>query len=257
MNSRLFKYLFAAVFILSLFFFLSGFHNNMPPKKNGRLIIHFLNTANAKKIGKDSVYKNAFGEEYTVSKLKYYISNISLNNYKEKESYHLIDAFASDSFSIALPAERYNDLKFLLGVDSTKNCSGAQSGALDPFYDMFWTWNSGYTMFKLEATSASSAADLHRVEQHIGGYKGAYKTMREINISLAANPTIITENDQQYLSIQMNIDKYWHGVNEIKITTLPVLTTIGKQAKEAADNFPGMFSLTPALFQWRGKANEN
>ena len=257
MNSRLFKYLFAVVFILSLFFFLSGFDNNMPPKKKGRLIIHFLNTANAKKIGKDSVYKNAFGEEYTVSKLKYYISNISLNNFKEKESYHLIDAFAGDSFSIALPLGRYDNLKFLVGVDSIKNCSGAQSGALDPLNDMFWAWNSGYVIFKLEATSASSAADLHRIEQHIGGYKGQYKTMREINFSLAANSVTINLNHHEDITVQLNLDKYWQGVNEIKITTLPVLATMGVQAKKAADNFPGMFSLTPALLQWRGKANEN
>jgi hypothetical protein len=34
-------------------------------------------------------------------------------------------------------------IKFLLGVDSLKNVSGIQTGALDPAKGMFWTWNTG------------------------------------------------------------------------------------------------------------------
>ncbi len=243
MSRKLLIYFLSLMFIPSIFFLLSGFNNKLPVNKNGRLVIHFLNIADGKKIARDSIYQNAFGEAYTVSKLKYYASNVHLDNFREKESYHLIDAFSSDSFSISLPPGRYNNFNFLLGVDSIKNCSGAQSGVLDPLNDMFWTWNNGYVMFKLEGTSAFSTADLHRIEQHVGGYKGAYKTMREINLSFTANPVIISENKFQQLTIQINIDKYWQGVNEIKITALPVLSAMGEQAKKVADNFPGMFSV--------------
>ncbi|MEP6713265.1 MAG: MbnP family protein [Ferruginibacter sp.] len=243
MNKILNTCFFQAAVIIGGFFLLSGFYAEIPAKKNGGLVIHFLNIANKKKIERDSTYQNTFGEAYTISKLKYYISNVRLNNFEEPESYHLIDAFSSDSFSIALPAGSYTNISFLLGVDSIKNCSGAQSGALDPLNDMFWTWNSGYVMFKLEGTSASSTADLHRIEQHIGGYKGNYKTMREINLSLTANPIIITADKSQNLTIEINLDKYWQGINDIKIAALPVLTTAGEKAGKAADNFPGMFSV--------------
>ena len=52
-----------------------------------------------------------------------------------------------------MPAGNYNSLSFLLGVDSMHNVSGAQTGALDPANDMFWTWNSGYVMAKMEGAS--------------------------------------------------------------------------------------------------------
>jgi hypothetical protein len=42
----------------------------------------------------------------------------------------------------------YNRLSFVIGVDSARNVSGAQTGALDPANGMFWTWNTGYIMAK-------------------------------------------------------------------------------------------------------------
>ncbi|MEP6628627.1 MAG: MbnP family protein, partial [Ginsengibacter sp.] len=145
--------------------------------KTGTLKVTFVNTANGKVITlRDSVYKNAFGEEYSINKLKYYISNFSVPGSGiafEMDPYHLINASeeSNNSFEISLSPGKYKSISFLLGVDSARNCSGAQSGALDPTNDMFWTWNSGYVMFKLEGTSAASKADLQRIEHHIGGYK--------------------------------------------------------------------------------------
>jgi hypothetical protein len=47
-------------------------------------------------------------------------------------------------------------IRFLLGVDSARNVSGIQTGALDPARGMFWTWNSGYVMAKIEGSSPSA-----------------------------------------------------------------------------------------------------
>jgi hypothetical protein len=239
MNRKLFIYLFSVTIIFGTVGF-SAFYSS--PKKTGRLIIHFINVADNKKISKDSNYTNAFGETYSISKLKYYVSNVQLNNFKETESYHLIDAFAEDSIVLNIPAGNYTSSNFLLGVDSLKNCSGAQSGALDPLNDMFWTWNSGYVMFKMEGKSAASNADQQRIEQHIGGYKGPFKTMRTINLPLG-NTITVSPNENTSLNILVSIDKYWKGINEIKIAESPVLMTISERSKNAADNFAGMFSV--------------
>lgn len=235
------------LFFIPLFFCFSAFAQ----KQTGVVKIIFVNTVNGTPLVlNDSSYTNPFNETYKVSKLKYYVSNINVNKkngtQKEKDSYHLLNEAdtASLNFSFPLKAGNYKSVDFLLGVDSAKNCSGAQSGALDPMNDMFWTWNSGYVMFKLEGISTASTADLHRIEQHIGGYKGRDKVMREINLPLYINPIIITENKYQSLTIQMDLDKLWQGINDIKINILPVITTVGEQAKKAADNFPKMFSVS-------------
>ncbi|MBS1734667.1 MAG: hypothetical protein JST02_15340, partial [Bacteroidetes bacterium] len=133
--------------------------------ETGKLSITFINTANGKPVVlRDSAYSNYFGEQYTISKLKYYISNLVFSgNGKDQEAdtYFLVNAAnESNAFDITLPAGNYSSIQFLLGVDSIRNCSGAQTGALDPMNDMFWTWNSGYVMFKLEGSSTASTADL-------------------------------------------------------------------------------------------------
>jgi hypothetical protein len=244
MNKRYIKYFFSVV-IVGAFLCTSGF-KYLSLKKSGKLTIYFENIATNKKIYKDSIYQNPFGEIYSVSKLKYYISNIKLNNFKEKKSYHLIDAFTKDSININLPTGNYNNIQFLVGVDSLMNCSGAQAGALDPLNDMFWTWNSGYVMFKMEGISKNSNADNNRIEQHIGGYKGMYKTMREIKLS-PITPIVITENNNAAIIIQVDLDKYWDGINKVKIAETPVNATIGAAAKNAADNFPAMFTIKSSL----------
>lgn len=237
------------VLMVALMTFITAFIKPVT-KNNLNLTITFLNTANGKPvILKDSIYITPFNESYTITKLKYYISNIVLNGnyaFREKESYHLIDASRNNSFSLSLPAGKYSSLSFIAGVDSARNCSGAQSGALDPLNDMFWTWSTGYVMFKLEGRSSSSKSDLNRIEHHIGGYRAPNSTIKVIQLFFTL-PLEITDRKKAEIFIQTNIDNYWKGVNEIKIIDIPVNTTAGEQAKRSADNFPGMFSLIKAF----------
>jgi hypothetical protein len=211
-----------------LFFSLNGFGQK-------KIVIKFEHIANGKKIVmNDSMYENNFGEKYTVSKLKYYVSNISFTTKDALETdkkVFLIDASKNDSI-IKIEGRKIVGISFMIGVDSSLNCSGAQSGALDPLNDMFWTWNNGYVFFKLEGTSSSSTADRNRIEQHIGGYKGEYKAMRKIFLPIKKMSNTII--------IQMNLDKYW---DNIKIAETPVIAAPGKEARKAADGFVGMFSV--------------
>jgi hypothetical protein len=90
--------------------------------------------------------------------LKFYISEIEINytdgeNYKEKNSYHLIDFedVKTQKFAIL----RYKNkpilkVKFNVGVDSTASVSGALSGDLDLQKGMYWAWQSGYINMKIE-----------------------------------------------------------------------------------------------------------
>lgn len=204
-----------------------------------KIVVRFENIANGKKIVlNDSLYENNFGEKYTVSKLKYYVSNICLltkGALEVDKTVYLIDA-AKENTIIKKDGRKIVGISFLLGVDSILHCSGAQSGALDPLNDMFWTWNNGYIMFKLEGKSASSSADNNRIEQHIGGYKGEYKTMRKI--VLLVNQKYFLKNNT--ITIQMNLDEYWSG---IKIAETPVIATAGALSKKVADNFVKMFKV--------------
>ncbi len=185
---------------------------------------------------------NDFGETYTISKLKYYVSNVRFKTGDKKQmntGVYLIDAAKQNSIYIKAPSKKITGISFLLGVDSILNCSGSQSGALDPLNDMFWTWNNGYIFFKLEGSSDASTADLKRIEYHIGGFKGGNKTMRKVFLPINDQALL----KQKKLVIQLDIDKYWNGINKIKIAEMPVVALPGTKAKTVADNFSGIFSI--------------
>ena len=216
------------------------------PVKKGKLTIHFINTANGKHIIlNDYTYTNAFGERYSISKLKYYVSDLTLSGNKDdkgNDNCFLIDASSpQNDIELAIPAGNYNTLFFLLGVDSMKNCSGAQTGALDALNGMFWTWNSGYVVFKLEGSSTASTADLNRIEQHIGGYRNGNNVSTKIGLSF--HEIKVSANTNLLITVEVDLDKYWKGNNDTRISDIPVCTSPGAAAKKIAANFQGLFSI--------------
>ena len=219
-------------------------------KGKGTLLIRFINSANGKPVVlNDSMYRNYFGEQYSIRKLKYYISQIALTTGNGKtnkwDDCHLVDENAGEtSIEITADAGSYDMIGFLLGVDSARNCSGAQDGALDPMNGMFWTWNSGYIMFKLEGYSTASTADLQRIEHHIGGYKGADNVATFINIHIKQPQTLVINSGKTTeLVLEMNLDNYWHGNSDIRIAELPMCMVTGEPALKVAKNFSGLFSV--------------
>lgn len=212
--------------------------------KKGILKITFINSANGKPVVlRDSMYITPLGEHYNITKLRYYISNISLpGNFPldDTDNYQLIDASRSTAFMIPVKEGTYKSIRFLLGVDSLRNCSGAQSGALDPMNDMFWTWNTGYVMFKLEGTSPSSASDKQRIEHHVGGYRFGNSVATPVEL---ISDIRISNNDTTEVCIEMNMDKYWNSSNNIRIAEDPVCTLPGKLAKKIAANWSYIFSV--------------
>jgi hypothetical protein len=215
-------------------------------KNYGTLVLKFQYTANGKILTlKDSNYVNAFGENYAITRLKFYISNISLSA-KAKSNWgkevFLLDASTGDSVKIKAFPGVYSNLNFTIGVDSILNCSGAQDGSLDPLNGMFWTWNSGYVFFKLEGYSSSSTADLHRIEHHIGGYQGINKAARPIKLALQQSLKM-NEDDHKTITIMVDLDKYWKGETDIIIASNALIMVPGELAKKSADNLPDMFSI--------------
>jgi hypothetical protein len=219
--------------------------------KKGTVKITFINTVKNNPLILDSVeYTNPFGEQYHVSKLKYYISNVKLNNTKqdfiEQESYHLIDAAdtASLSFTLDVPLNTYNSISFMIGVDSIKNVSGAQSGALDPANGMFWTWNSGYVFFKLEGTSPASTIINNKIEYHIGGFAGANNALKVVTLPLPADKILKIKQDRSCeIFIETDLDKLWQHPNDLKIAARPATMTPGIIAKKIAANYCTMFTI--------------
>jgi len=234
------------LFSVALAILVSCFQYGHAQNNKAKLVVKFETMANNKPLVLgDSGYVNEFAESYTITRLKYYISNISLGqkiNSPASTEVFLVDAAHEDSISIWAWPGLYTKMIFTLGIDSALNNSGAQDGALDPLNGMFWTWNSGYVYFKMEGFSNASTADLQRIEHHIGGYQGPNKAVRQIELNLQ-QPLIINEGDQKEMTVVLNLDKYWKGQNDISIASKALIMIPGEWAKKSADNFPGMFTV--------------
>ncbi len=242
-------------------FFASVFNINhyqnkfTPTEITGTIKITFINTIKGTPVQLDTVtYANPFSEKYTVSKFKYYISHIALafkdGVFKESDSYHLVDESkpGSLSFSFSATVNTYQSLLFMIGVDSIKNVSGAQTGALDPLNDMFWTWNSGYVMAKMEGHSPQSMVVNNKVEFHIGGFSGKYSVLKKRRLDFPAGMIPdIREGRTTEIIIEADLDKWWQGPHDLKISTNPVCTTPGELAKKMADNYSKMFTIKKVI----------
>ena len=215
---------------------------------NGTLTLHFVNKANGKSISKgDSVYYNATGDDYTVTKLKYYISHLKFDGKDPgmDEPYYLIDEGRRNKFSLPVPVGEYQSIQFVLGIDSIRHCSGAQTGDLDPLMDMFWTWNSGYVIFKLEGYSSRSIKEGGRLEHHVGGYKAGNSVSTEVDLKLE-NKLIVKDGDQKEISIEMNLDKYWNSSVNISVSDMAIITKPGTEAVYISKNFRDLFRVISA-----------
>ena len=237
---------------LSVIFGFTGFKNaGLIKDKKGSVKITFVNTVKGIPIELNTaIYTNPFGETYSISKFKYYVSHVSMasasGSFTEPERYHLINESKPEdlSFSMQLNAGDYLSLSFLLGVDSLKNVSGAQTDALDPLNDMFWTWNSGYIMAKMEGNSPQSKVVNNKVEFHIGGFSGAYDVLKNIKLDFdTGNTLIVSPQKTSEIIIEADFDTWWQNPNAIKIAEHPVCTTPSALAMQFADNYSKMFTI--------------
>lgn len=198
----------------------------------------------------DSTYSNALGQAYTVTKLNYYIGNIRLTK-KDGKEYFLEDYFfiSEDEEKTAsktilldkIPAGEYTSIQFLIGVDSLHNCSGAQSGALDPINAMFWTWNTGYIFLKLEGKSTLSTLPGNTLEYHIGGYKEPSNCIRTALINFET-PLIITSKTASKLDLKTDVAEILAGPTAIDFKQYPAINST-LNATMMADNYIDIFSI--------------
>lgn len=208
--------------------------------------ITFKNMVGNQPLHTDSTYTNQFGEPFKIRNCRYYISNIilidSLNNKSQyfNDQYFLVDEKEEGSKHIELTTslKHITCIEFLLGIDSIKNVSGVQTGALDPAKGMFWTWNTGYVMAKIEGTSPVAKTPGHAFSYHVGGYKAGEAVAKRIKLPLQQ----INSTSNQII-IAADILQWFKNKYDIKIADIAFCHEPGNLAMHLAGNYANMFSI--------------
>lgn len=211
-----------------------------------------------------AIYRNAAGEDYTVSLLQYYVSNFKF--YKadgteyivpQDSSYFLIKESEPDTrfATFYVPEGDYTKLVFILGVDSLRSTMDIdrRTGVLDPSggmdEGMYWGWNSGYIFFKFEGLSDAAPIDgsgQPKFRYHIGGFGGysapTINNIKEITIDLTtAGEARVRKDRSSNIHLMVDIGKVLSGVNTISIAENPTVM-FSEFSTTIADNYIDMFT---------------
>lgn len=173
----------------------SSYTLRLEPVLNGQPIV--LNTRY--QIGADSI---------SISKLKFYISDIALNNEQTfvcafNQKHHLVDIEDHQSMILTDTCPKglkINRLCCTIGIDSLTNVSGVFGADLDPTNGMYWTWQSGYINVKLEGISSQSTSQNHTFQFHLGGYQQPYVSAQQLEFPIHGDNEIV---------ILVELDKYF------------------------------------------------
>lgn len=201
-------------------------------------------------------YLNANNDTFSVTKLRYYISNVKLKRndgtfYIEPESYHLVDL--ADSANLCnftvnkVPIGNYIGIDFMIGVDSTRNCSGAQGGALDPSNDMFWDWNQGYIFFKFEGYSSSApASGIHNLAFHVGGFKAPYNNIKSVSLLFPSNTLLVDADHSSKIYLKADLLEAFSNPTLIDFSVTTTATS-PQLTRRIAGNYLDMFKVAAVV----------
>lgn len=214
------------------------------PNDKNSVSIEFENRVGDQKLVLGSTKaKNSTGEEFTVTTLNYFVSNISLKNengttVKFADKYFLVRQANPSSLIVKLddvPAGNYTELTYTIGVDSLKSISDVaqRTGVLDPASygddNMYWSWNSGYIFFKMEGNSSSipaNAAGIQKYQFHIGGY-GGKTSVTPNNLKTLTFPLMTTAKVRKDVAPMIHIitdaSKVFSAVNQISLAKSSVI----------------------------------
>lgn len=226
-----------------------------PVVKDHNLLLKFKAVVDTNALEFGKTYTNFFKQSYTVKTFKFYVHGIEMINtdsgrvFKTSaDKYFLVDFADSTTASIKLSILpfQYNRISFVLGVDSARNVSGAQTGALDPAKGMFWTWNTGYIMAKLEGSAPTSPSG--NFEYHIGGFKENESVIKKpvllfpFGESLNLKPEKTSE-----ITITANINSWFYNPHDLKFNENPACNAPGTLAKQIAENYSKMFTVVSVI----------
>ena len=207
-----------------------------------------------------ATYANAFGQTFTVTKLKYYVSNFKFTNVDgsvytvpQSESYFLIDESlpASRTPVMKLPEGEYKSVSFWVGVDSLRNTTDVaqRTGVLDvsaAAADMYWSWNSGYIFFKMDGTSPAITTMGGVFQFHVGGF-GGYSSatpnnLRQITLDLSSRGTPkVKSGVKPNLHLMVDVLKAIKGSANVDFATTSMIHSAAP-GTAIANNYTAMFT---------------
>ncbi|MEO6685097.1 MAG: MbnP family protein, partial [Dyadobacter sp.] len=198
------------------------------------------------------VYKNSVGEDFTVTKFNYFVTNIKLLRADGTQYIIPQDSLSRTITLNRIPKGNYTGVEYILGVDSLRSVSGIEKrgGALDPSGDMagdgmYWAWSSGYIFLKFEGYSSQSTSANGKFYYHIGFFGGydskTVNNIKTIKLDFAGNKAMVGKDTIPEIGIIADVKKVFDGPVPLSIAKQPSVMFDFTLSSNVANNYKNMF----------------
>lgn len=211
------------------------------------------NIENTSIVMNNTSYTNKSNEIYTISELKYIISNIVLIKangeefkYPTEKSYFLINEVAAESKTIELNTiseGEYTKVRFGIGVDQSKYPLNDVNNFIPTAQEneMLWSWSAGYIFLKFEGSYSVEGQNSSDFKMHIGSHGTKLDNYKEVTLDLP-NTLNIKENTTSKVVINTDIAKIFDSVNTHSLSIKSDIQVDPENAPKIAENSATMFS---------------
>ncbi|MFM2191169.1 MAG: hypothetical protein RLZZ118_126 [Bacteroidota bacterium] len=210
--------------------------SSTPNPTPGNVKIYFNNLANGNAINMNAATPactNDLAQKFSVSVLKYYISQIRLTDDKgvvtNLGNFSLINedptAPKKEVLFANVPAGNYTNVTFDFGLDKKTNALQNGTGDLDHSYDMWWSAEK-YLFLKYEGNFINSANETKGMLFHVGT-DAAYTP----NISLPISGLTVNGNTKTIV-VNFNFEKVFNGI-DFNVTN-NMMSQVGKDEEIVA-----------------------
>ncbi|RRO25181.1 hypothetical protein EIG84_01110 [Flavobacteriaceae bacterium 14752] len=241
--------------ILILCLVLNACSSDNTSQEFGDLEINFTNLVggNNLELNTETYAKNG-DETYSVSELKYIISNIVLtdNNgnqfvYPQAESYFLINEAIPQSQSIKLEninANTYTSITFGFGVDQSKYPLNGVDNFVPTAEEqgMLWSWSAGYKFLKFEGIYTSGNVTDKPFLYHIGSHGQNLDNYREITLNFL-QPLALSSSETPEVNINFDVQKIFNADFALLLSDKDDIQIDPENAPKIVDNITKAFEI--------------
>jgi hypothetical protein len=241
--------------------------------ETGKLTLYFKEVVNYDSLVTDSMkYINEAGNEYLVSEVQYFISNIRLYyidglvySVLQDEGIHYIDSDIPGTRTWEIlenvPAGRIDSISFTFGLDEADNISGRFTDP--PESNMFWPdeLGGGYHYMKLNGKWLTPNSDISPFNFHLG-IGQTYDTTGQVTgfihnhfrvncfLAIYSSYVAILEADRMnHLAIGMDISSWFATPHTWDFNDMGGMMMQNQEAQEmAAENGFDVFFIAPGVY---------
>lgn len=185
---------------------------------------------------KQAFYSGSQNDSIRIFVFRFYISNVvflskSKPVYETQDTYFLMDFTDTVSLKrqLQIPKDcNFDEIRFLLGIDTKTNDAGIGADELDPVKGMYWAWQSGYINMKLEGERIK---DHKTFEFHLGGFLEPFLSCRSISVRPQSQDDITVYVDVAAL------------LNGISLDEIHAVMSPGEKSMMLSDKAVSMFRL--------------